>query len=198
MIIAYLRVATNKLRLENQKEEIARFASDKGWKIDKWVTDVIGSKKKGEGVNLGLIVDRLKRDDIIIITEISRLSRTLSEVMTILSRCMEKGIHLYSLNDRYVLDDSLDGKVVSFAFSLVSEIEHNLMSVRTKEALAHKKTAGVQLGRPKGSDAKQSFLEENREEVLSMLERGESIVAICKHFKVSRNTYYQFRRNYKL
>lgn len=198
MIIGYLRVGSNKQHLEDQKNEITCFASDKGWKIDKWVTDITSGKTKGEDLNLGLILDRLKKDDLIIIADISRLSRTLAEVMTILSRCMDKGIHLYSLKDRYVLNDSLNTKAVSLAFGLVSEIEHNLMSVRTKEALAHKKSTGVCLGRPKGSDAKQSFLEENREEVMDMLERGESIVAICKHFNVSRNTYYQFRRNYKL
>lgn len=198
MIIAYLRVSTNKQHLEDQKDEIVRFASGKGWKVDKWVTEVFNGKTKGEDSNLGRVIDRMKEGDILVVSDISRLSRTLTEVMELLSRCMDRGVHLYCIKDRYVLDDSLNSQAASYAFSLVAEIEHNLMSVRTKEALAHKRTTGVRLGRPKGSDAKQAFLEENKEEVMDMLERGESIVAICKHFNVSRNTYYQFKRNYGL
>lgn len=198
MIIAYLRVNASKQHLDNQKEEIAQFASGKGWTIDKWVTDVACGKAKGEDRNLGRILDRLKEGDILVVADISRLSRTLTEVMLILSRCMDKGVHLYCIKDKYILDDGLDCKAASYAFSLVAEIEHNLMTVRTKEALAHKRTTGVRLGRPKGSDAKQSYLEDNKEEMMNMLEREESIVAICKHFNVSRNTYYQFKRNYGL
>ena len=89
------------------------------------------------------------------------------------------------------------GEVVSTTCNLVSEIEHHLMSVRTKEALNHKKEKeGLQLGRPKGTDAKQSLLDANKDEVMNMLERGDTVVMICKHFNVSRNTYYQFKRNY--
>lgn len=110
---------------------------------------------------------------------------------------MTLGVHVYSINDRYLLDDSLNTEVVSTTCNLVSEIEHHLMSVRTKEALNHKKEKeGLQLGRPKGTDAKQSLLDANKDEVMNMLERGDTVVMICKHFNVSRNTYYQFKRNY--
>lgn len=195
MIIAYLRVGLKKEYLDKQKEEIEQFAVRKGLQIDKWVTDV-SNENTAKNRNLELILDRLQKGDIVIVSDISRLSRTLTEVMAILSRLMDKGVNLYSIEDRYFLDDSLNREVMARAFSLVAEIEHNLMSTRTKEALAHKKTIGVRLGRPKGSDAKQSFLEANKEEVIRMLERGDSVVSICKHFNVSRNTYYQFKRNY--
>lgn len=195
MIIAYLRVGLKKEYLDKQKEEIEQFAAGKGLQIDKWVTDV-NNENTAKNRNLELILDRLQKSDVVIVSDISRLSRTLTEVMAILSRLMDKGVNLYSIEDRYFLDDSLNREVMARAFSLVAEIEHNLMSTRTKEALAHKKTIGVRLGRPKGSDAKQSFLEANKEEVIRMLERGDSVVSICKHFNVSRNTYYQFKRNY--
>lgn len=195
MIIAYLRVGLKKEHLDKQREEIKQFATEKGLQIEKWVTDV-SNENTAKNRNLELILDRLQKDDVVIVSDISRLSRTLTEVMAILSRLMDKEINLYSIEDRYFLDDSLNREVMARAFSLVAEIEHNLMSTRTKEALAHKRTIGVRLGRPKGSDAKQSFLEANKEEVIRMLERGESVVAICKHFNVSRNTYYQFKRNY--
>ena len=95
------------------------------------------------------------------------------EVMTLLSKCMTLGVHVYSINDRYLLDDSLNTEVVSTTCNLVSEIEHNLMSVRTKEALNHKKEKeGLQLGRPERNGCRQSLLDANKDEVMNMLERG--------------------------
>lgn len=197
MVIAYLRVTIDKQHLERQKDEITRYASANGLEISKWITDIVDGKRKESEPTLFRVLDRMKKGDKVIITDIARFGRTLSEVMTLLSKCMTLGVHVYSINDRYLLDDSLNMEVVSTTCNLVSEIEHHLMSVRTKEALNHKKEKeGLQLGRPKGTDAKQSLLDANKDEVMNMLERGDTIVMICKHFNVSRNTYYQFKRNY--
>ena len=197
MVIAYLRVTIDKQHLERQKDEITRYASANGLEISKWITDIVDGKRKESEPTLFRVLDRMKKGDKVIITDIARFGRTLSEVMTLLSKCMTLGVHVYSINDRYLLDDSLNTEVVSTTCNLVSEIEHHLMSVRTKEALNHKKEKeGLQLGRPKGTDAKQSLLDANMDEVMNMLERGDTVVMICKHFNVSRNTYYQFKRNY--
>ena len=197
MVIAYLRVTIDKQHLERQKDEITRYASANGLEISKWITDIVDGKRKESEPTLFRVLDRMKKGDKVIITDIARYGRTLSEVMTLLSKCMTLGVHVYSINDRYLLDDSLNTEVVSTTCNLVSEIEHHLMSVRTKEALNHKKEKeGLQLGRPKGTDAKQSLLDANKDEVMNMLERGDTVVMICKHFNVSRNTYYQFKRNY--
>lgn len=197
MVIAYLRVTIDRQHLERQKDEITRYASANGWEISKWITDIVDGKRMESEPTLFRVLDRMKKGDKVIITDIARFGRTLSEVMTLLSKCMTVGVHVYSINDRYLLDDSLNTEVVSTTCNLVSEIEHHLMSVRTKEALNHKKEKeGLQLGRPKGTDAKQSLLDANKDEVMNMLERGDTIVMICKHFNVSRNTYYQFKRNY--
>ena len=197
MVIAYLRVTIDKQHLERQKDEITRYASANGLEISKWITDIVDGKRKESEPTLFRVLDRMKKGDKVIITDIARFGRTLSEVMTLLSKCMTLGVHVYSINDRYLLDDSLNTEVVSTTCNLVSEIEHHLMSVRTKAALNHKKEKeGLQLGRPKGTDAKQSLLDANKDEVMNMLERGDTVVMICKHFNVSRNTYYQFKRNY--
>ena len=199
MVIAYLRVGTsNKELLEEQKEEIKRYASDHDMNVDKWVTDVIVGKGKEDERNLAMVLDRMQKGDSLVLFDISRLGRTLSEVMEAMSRCMEKGIQIYSIKDRYILDNTLDLPVMGDVFKLVAEIEHNLMSTRTKEALDHRKKTGGALERPKGSAAKQSFLDMNKEEVISMLERGDTVIEICKRFNVSRNTYYMFKRNYGL
>ena len=199
MVIAYLRVGTsNKELLEEQKDEIKRYASDHNINIDKWITDVTVDKGKEDERNLAMVLDRMQKGDSLVLSDISRLGRTLSEVMEIMGRCMEKSVQIYSIKDRYILDQTLDLPVMGSVFRLVKEIEHSLMSTRTKEALSHKKSTGGPLGRPKGSAAKQSFLDANKEEVISMLERGDTVFEICKRFNVSRNTYYMFKRNYGL
>ena len=199
MVIAYLRVGTsNKELLEEQKDEIKRYASDHNINIDKWITDVTVDKGKEDERNLAMVLDRMQKGDSLVLSDISRLGRTLSEVMDIMGRCMEKSVQIYSIKDRYILDQTLDLPVMGSVFRLVKEIEHSLMSTRTKEALSHKKSTGGPLGRPKGSAAKQSFLDANKEEVISMLERGDTVMEICKRFNVSRNTYYMFKRNYGL
>ena len=199
MVIAYLRVGTsNKELLEEQKDEIERYASHHDMNVDKWITDVTVDKGREDERNLARVLDRMQKGDSLIFSDISRLGRTLSEVMDIMGRCMEKGVQIYSIRDRYILDQALDLPVMGNVFKLVTEIEHSLMSIRTKEALNHKKSTGGPLGRPKGSAAKQSFLDANKEEVISMLERGDTVFEICKRFNVSRNTYYMFKRNYGL
>ena len=154
MVIAYLRVTTGKQHLEKQRDEIERFALDKRIQVDKWLTDIVDDKRKVKDPSLSRVLDRMQQGDKVIITDIARLGRTLSDVMSLLGKCMAKGVHVYSINDRYILDDDLNTQVVSNTCSLISEIEHNLMSIRTKEALNHKKDKGLQLGRPKGTECR--------------------------------------------
>ena len=141
MVIAYLRVGTsNKELLEEQKDEIERYASNHDMNVDKWITDV--TVDKGRKMNVILLGYWIvcKKGDSLIFSDISRLGRTLSEVMDIMGRCMEKGVQIYSIRDRYILDQALDLPVMGNVFKLVTEIEHSLMSIRTKEALNHKKS----------------------------------------------------------
>lgn len=198
MIIAYLSVATDKQYLEIQREAIAAFSSGRNLNVDKWIAEVIGEKAKQPGAKLEEILERMQQGDTIIVHDISRLSRTLFELMQILSLCMEKGVSLYCLDERYFFGREMNTSVMVKAFKLLEEIDHRLVSVRTKDALALMKDSGKRLGRPKGSDSKQSYLEAHKHEVIEMLENGQSVAAICEHFNVSKNTYYKFKRNYGL
>ncbi len=198
MIIAYLSVATDKQYLEVQREAISKFSSDRHLDVDKWIAEVTGEKAKQPGPRLEEILGRVKRGDTIIVNDISRLSRTLYELMQILSLCLEKGVVLYCLDDRYFFGQEMNVPVMVKTFKLLEEIDHQLVSVRTKDALALMKDSGKRLGRPKGSDSKQSFLDAHKDEVVDMLENGQSVAAICEHFNVSKNTYYKFKRNYGL
>lgn len=194
MIIAYLRVSTEHQVLDNQRNEIERYAESKGIKVDLFVTEVVSGKTKGRDRKLGRVIKTLGKGDMLLVTEISRLSRTLMDIMSIVGELLQKGVHLYSTKDGYSFDDTINSKVLLFAFGLVAEIERNLISMRTKEALALRKQQGVKLGRRVGSCTKMSVLENNIDKVDAAIRKGASIASVCRKYKVSYSTYYRFRQ----
>lgn len=196
MTIGYLRVSTGKQHPANQKDEIERFAARKSITVDRWVTEVASGTKNRNERKLGKLLNMLKPGDILIVTEISRLSRTLTEIMSIMGRCLEKGIVLYTTKEGYTFDNTINSKVLCFAFGLVAEIERNLISLRTREALAMRKAEGVKLGRRRGSFTKTRVLRDNKEAVVRMLREGSSIAAVCRTFDVSRETFSKLRRDF--
>ena len=138
-VVAYLRVSTEKQFLENQREEIIRFAEKNGLSIDRWYMETVSGKVSSKERKLAGLLDRMKPGDSLIITEISRLSRTLLEIMTILNSCIKRGVVLYSTKEGYVFQNDINSKVLGFAFGLMAEIERNLISMRTKEALERRR-----------------------------------------------------------
>ena len=143
---------------------------------------------------LGSLLKKLKKGDILIVTELSRLSRTLLEIMNILNICIQKKVVVYSVKDGYAFDNTINSKVLGFAFGLVAEIEHSLISARTREALALRKAEGKILGRRKGYTPKIDFLETHREEILELYKKGVPVSRIACQFQVSRSTFYNFVR----
>ncbi len=196
MTIGYLRVSTGKQHPANQQDEIKRFAASRNWTIDSWVTEVVSGKKRGQDRKLGALLRKMKQGDTLIVTEISRLSRTLTDVMAIMDKCLKKGINLYTTKEGYTFDDSINSKVLCFAFALVAEIERNLISMRTKEALTLRKANGTVLGRRKGSYTKLNVLIENKQEIIQMLDQDISIAQICKRYALSRDTFNKFRHRF--
>lgn len=192
MVIAYLRVSTHKQHLDNQKDEIERYALNNGIQIDRWVTEVVSGKKSTRERELGKLLKKMKGGETILVTELSRLSRTLHEVMAIMAVCLEKGITIYSTKDGFSFDDSINSKVLSFAFGLVAEIEHKLISQRTKEALAHRRSEGIILGRRAGSSPKIKLLNDNQNDIVNRLSLGHSQAQICRDYKVSVTTFKVF------
>ena len=194
MIVAYLRVSTSKQNLSNQQDEIRRFAQNRNLSIDRWVMEVVSGKKNKKERKLGSMLKRLKKGDTLIVTELSRLSRTLTDIMAIMGHCLEKNITLYSTKDGYAFDNSINSKVLCFAFGLVAEIERNLISLRTKEALALRRSEGVVLGRRKGSCTKLRLLMDHRNDIVQMLRQGHSIASLCRHYHVSRDTFNNLKK----
>lgn len=191
-VIAYLRVSTEKQYLENQHEEIERFASKHGLKIDRWYTETVSGCVCSKDRKLANLLSRMKPDDALVVTEISRLSRTLLEIMTILNTCISKNVRLYSTKEGYVFQNDINSKVLGFAFGLIAEIERNLISMRTKEALARRRQEGKKLGRRKGTTPKMDMLIENKNWIFRDYQQGISCSELARRMDVSRTTMYRF------
>ena len=200
MIYGYIRVSSDKQTVENQRFEITRFCQANQLRVDGWIEETISGTKSYSKRQLGQLLKRVKPNDIIICSELSRLGRSLYMVMEILGICMNKDCRVWTIKDGYRLGDDIQSKVLAFAFALSAEIERNLISLRTKEALALRKSEGVVLGRPTGSCTKQQILHDNEAEVLRMLASGHTAREICRHFKVSKDTWYRYwkQRNAEL
>jgi DNA invertase Pin-like site-specific DNA recombinase len=193
MRIGYIRVSTEKQNPDNQREEIRRFAEEKSFEIDDWITETVSGKTRYRKRKLGRVLRKLKAGDTLVVTEISRLSRSLTEIMEIMGYCVERGICVHTTKERYTFDNSINSKVLCFAFGLVAEIERNLISMRTKEALALKKAEGVRLGRRIGSEVKIEMIRQNEPRIRKMLEQGMSVTRMCRKIGVARSTWYKYR-----
>lgn len=187
MIYGYIRVSTDKQTVENQRFEIRRFCRKNNLEIEKWIEETISGVRNPEKRLLGTLLNAIQPGDLIICSELSRLGRSLFMIMSILSRCMTIGAKIWTIKDNYRLGDDIQSKVLAFAFGLSAEIERNLISQRTKEALARCKAEGKKLGRPFGK-AERLKLSGHEEEIRAMLSQGVSKAEIGRRFGADRNT----------
>ncbi|MGI6394524.1 MAG: master DNA invertase Mpi family serine-type recombinase [bacterium] len=192
MIYGYIRVSTDKQTVENQRYEINQFCERQEVVINKWIEETISGGKKIEERQLGKLLKRMKKGDILICSELSRLGRNLLMIMGILNECMNKDIQVWTIKDNYRLGNDINSKVLAFAFGLSAEIERNLISQRTKEALARKKAEGVILGRPKGSKSKKTKLTGQEKKIQELLDKKVSFSAIARILGVHRLTVANF------
>ena len=188
MIYAYIRVSTEVQSYEGQHYEIEKWSEEKGVAIDHWVQEKVSGTQDIEKRTLGRILKKMKAGDVLVCTELSRLGRNMMMVMSILNTCSQKGFLLYSIKDKFELSDNLNSKIIAFAFSLAAEIERNLISQRTREALAAKKLAGVKLGRPIGKSAKRKMFDAHYQEIVMQRESGKTIHFLAKKYKIHPNT----------
>jgi len=197
MIYGYIRVSTDKQTVENQRYEISRFCEKNLLKVSKWIEEVISGTKKMEERKLGKLIKKMRKDDVLICSELSRLGRNLLMIMSILNECMNRSIQVWTIKDNYRLGNDISSKVLAFAFGLSSEIERNLISQRTKEALARKRAEGAILGRPKGSKSKKKKLSGKESEIKALLSKHFSKSAIARFFGVHRLTVVEFMKEMK-
>lgn len=174
MIYGYIRVSSDKQTVENQRFEINNFCKKNEMQIDGWIEETISGTKAYNKRQLGILLKRVKKDDLIICAELSRLGRNLFMIMEILNICMTKECKVWTIKDNYRLGEDIQSKVLAFAFGLSAEIERNLISQRTKEALARKRAEGVILGRPKGkkTDETKYKLYKKKNLIIELLNTG--------------------------
>jgi len=193
MVYAYLRVSTGKQDSDNQKKGVDELAERLGLKIDKYIDDEgVSGTKEPEKRELGKLLKELKAGDVLLAGEISRLGRSLFMVMRILEHCMKNDVKVYTAKDGYELGDNIQSKVLAFAFGLAAEIEREMISRRTKEALAKKREQGVVLGRPKGSKSSHVKLTGKEALIRQMIESDFKQTTMAKALKVHRNTLAKF------
>ena len=190
MVYGYIRVSTDTQTVENQRFEINKFCAKNEIQVDSWIEETISGTKHYKTRQLGRLLKRTQKGDIIVCSELSRLGRNLFMIMEILNICMSRDCRLWTIKDGYRLGDDINAKVLAFAFGLSAEIERNLISQRTKEALARKRAEGVHLGRPSGVKTRMEMLKPYKyhSRILSLRTQGKSLYYIAKRLHVSRNT----------
>lgn len=198
MTYGYIRVSSDKQTVENQRFEILQYCAANGLHVDAWIEETISGTKKWDKRKLGELLHMVKEGDLIICSEISRLGRSLYMIMDILSYCMECGVVIQTIKDNFRLGDDIQSKVLAFAFGLSAEIERNLISQRTKEALARKKAEGVKLGRPKGALSKQTKLTDKEPAIRILLKEQTSYSQIARLLHVDRTTLMRYCKRHNL
>ena len=192
MTYGYIRVSSDKQTVENQRCEITKFCQANKIVVNGWIEETISGTKNYTKRQLGTLLEKVKQDDLIICTELSRLGRNLFMIMEILNICMTKDCRVWTIKDNYRLGEDIQSKVLAFAFGLSAEIERNLISQRTKEALARKKAEGVILGRPKGRKSSHVKLSGKETFIKELLNHEVSIRKIATICKVDRATVVRF------
>ena len=190
MIYGYIRVSTDHQNVENQRFEIETFASRNNLNVEKWVEETISSKKKLNERKLSKLLSKLKKGDVLIATELSRLGRNMLEVMGILKECLERDCQIWTLKENYRLGSDIQSKVLAFAFSLASEIERQLISDRTRESLKRVKEQGKHIGRPRGSTYRKLAKKHNK--IKELLDKKVSKAEIARLLECDWNTLHRY------
>ncbi len=192
--IGYLRVSTADQDLEKNKSDILIFANEKNLGRISFIEETISGRISWRSRKIAPVLDELEDGDNLIVSELSRLGRSMLECMEILSIALQKGINVYAVKGNWQLDHSIQSKIVAMAFSMASEIERELISQRTREALRAKKAAGIPLGRPKGPG--KSKLDPYRLEIQALLANGSTKKFIASRYgTTSANLHNWLKKN---
>jgi len=178
--IAYLRVSTTDQDLEKNKAEILHMANEQDLGRVAWIEETVSGTVSWRKRQLGHVIDSMAAGDNLIVSELSRLGRSMLECMEILSIATQKQIKVYAIKGNWRLDGSIQSKIVAMAFSMAAEIERDLISQRTKEALTARKRMGMKLGRPRGVG--KSKLDKFKPEIEALLTNGSKQSFIARRY----------------
>jgi DNA invertase Pin-like site-specific DNA recombinase len=195
--LAYIRVSDDKQDVKNQRHEILEAARLKQLRIDDFVSIPMTSRKTTAQRRVDELVTRLRQGDTLMVTELSRLGRNTAEIILLVNALVQRGIRLIALKQHIdLIEHDMSSKVIITVFSLLAELERDLISMRTREALAAKKSQGISLGKPKGTIQKSKF-DADRDRIEELLHLGLSVRKIAKILKYpnhhSLNTYVNTR-----
>ncbi len=192
----YLRVSTADQDIEKNKTDILRLAHDKDLGKIHFIEEKASGKLPWRKRKIAQLLDQLQAKDTIVVSELSRLGRSMLECMEILSIATHKRINIYAVKGNWQLDHSIQSKVIAMAFSMAAEIERELISHRTKEALAFKKAQGIKLGRPKGPG--KSKLDQFRPEIEALLANGSTQKFIANRYRTSQVNLHLWLKKHSL
>lgn len=192
-VIGYLRVSTAEQDLEKNKADIALLANEKNLGRVEWIEEKISGVKDWKKRKLGEVFATLKKGDAVIVSELSRLGRSTLQILEIMQQAKEKGIAVHAVKGGWSLNGSMESKIVLTMLAMISEIERDLISERTKEGLRARKEAGVKLGRPKGPG--RSKLDQYKDEILAMLNNGSTKTFVAKKYDTSLPNLYNWLKN---
>jgi len=192
-VVAYLRASTDKQDLNHQKLEVLEFARRQGLHIDEYVEITVSSRKTSQQRRIDELLRKLDETDTLIVTELSRLGRSTAEVIALVNALIERNIRVIALKQNLAIDrQDMNSKIIITLFSLFAELERDLISLRTREALAAKRAQGQRLGKPKGTIQKSKF-DKDVARIKELLGYGLSVRKIAKVLgcssHIALNTY---------
>ena len=193
---AYLRISTVDQDIEKNKSDILKLANEKRLGYVEFIEEQISGKVSWRNRKIFAIINEAKKDDVIIVSELSRLGRSMLEIMEILSIATQKQLKIYSVKGDWHLDGSIQSKVMAMVFSMASEIERDLISSRTKESLRFKKENGIKLGRPKGPG--KSKLDKFKPEIEALLSNGSTQKFIANRYNTTEANLYNWMKRHNL
>lgn len=188
---AYLRVSTIEQNTEKNKFDVLNFANSKKLGNVEFVEEQISGKSNFKNRQLGVLLDKMQKDDVLIVPELSRIARSITQIFEVIDITKQKGITLYSIKENFSNNDkSITSTVTTTVFALVAQIERDLISLRTIEALHAKKAGGTKLGRPTGKG--KSKLDEHQEEIMKLVELKVPKTIIARQYGTSVANLHRF------
>ena len=188
--VAYLRVSTREQDLEKNKADILMLANRRAFGHVGFVEETVSGRVAWRHRQLAQVLDELQAGDRLVVSELSRLGRSMLECMEILAIAAQKGIHLYAVKGEWQLDGTIQSTIMAMVFAMAAEIERELISQRTPEALRVKKVAGATLGRPRGPGKSQ--LDRYQPEIEALLANGSTQTFIAKRYGTAEGTLYNW------
>lgn len=196
-VYGYIRVSTDKQTTENQRFEIDRYLTGRGFHVDVWINETISGTIDFKKRKIGKMLCKIKKDDILICSELSRLGRNTLDILTLLNFCIKNQVQVWTVKENYRLGKDIQSQLLACVFSMVAQVERTLIAQRTKEALQRRKAEGKSIGRPKGAKGKKHVLDGKENAILTWRRQGVSVSEIARKTNVSTTWIYKHLKKEK-